>query len=399
MEILFVPDNILAFISGIGIIQGFLLSGLLYFHPKADKSVNLFLALYIFFISAVMTMPFMMNLTGWQNSYTFQFVPLLPGILLYFYIRSFKESITWQKVLPHLIPVAVYTLLIFLNLKSMYRSYPDAKEIPVEGLKRPLTLGIIVFRTIQQFVYYFLARRSLNSYQRSIHHLYSEVSQIDLSWARFLINGYVLLICSFPLLFPLMLSFPQYFNTFFLAIMAIATPYIYMATYKGFTQSTIWQIQQNTSKQTVQQEILETEQLDTNGTDSENQKTGKSGLSPDRVESLVSRIIALMERDKLYQETELTLQQLAAKLDVPSYQVSFALNEGMKKNFYDVINGYRVEEAKRLLLDSKNRNYTILSVGFEAGFNSKTTFNTVFKKFTGMTPTEFRKIEEPVAMS
>jgi AraC-like DNA-binding protein len=63
----------------------------------------------------------------------------------------------------------------------------------------------------------------------------------------------------------------------------------------------------------------------------------------------------------------------------------------MKKNFYDLINGYRVEEAKRLLLDTKNRNYTILSVGFEAGFNSKTTFNTVFKKFTGHTPTDFRE--------
>jgi AraC-like DNA-binding protein len=70
--------------------------------------------------------------------------------------------------------------------------------------------------------------------------------------------------------------------------------------------------------------------------------------------------------------------------------VSQAINDGMKKNFYDLVNSYRVEEAKRLLMDEKNNNFTILSVGFEAGFNSKTTFNTVFKKFTGLTPTEFR---------
>lgn len=63
----------------------------------------------------------------------------------------------------------------------------------------------------------------------------------------------------------------------------------------------------------------------------------------------------------------------------------------MKRNFYDLVNSYRVEEAKRLLLDPKNSNYTILSVGFEAGFNSKTTFNTVFKKFTGLSPTEFKE--------
>jgi YesN/AraC family two-component response regulator len=102
-----------------------------------------------------------------------------------------------------------------------------------------------------------------------------------------------------------------------------------------------------------------------------------------------------MEKEKLYQETELTLQQLAGKLQVPTYQVSQALNEGMKKNFYELVNGYRVEEAKKLLLDSQNRNYTILSVGFEAGFNSKTTFNTVFKKFTGLTPTEFKNRQMP----
>ena len=65
----------------------------------------------------------------------------------------------------------------------------------------------------------------------------------------------------------------------------------------------------------------------------------------------------------------------------------------MNKNFYDLINGYGIEEAKRLLLNPRNRNYTILSIGFEAGFNSKTTFNPVFKKFTGLTPTEFRNTQ------
>ena len=124
--------------------------------------------------------------------------------------------------------------------------------------------------------------------------------------------------------------------------------------------------------------------------DDTKQKKEKTALNTSKAEDLVKGIVMLMEEDKLYQETELTLQQLAEKLQAPTYQVSAALNDGLKKNFYDVVNGYRVEEAKRLLLDAKNRNYTILSVGFEAGFNSKTTFNTVFKKFTGLTPTEYR---------
>lgn len=105
---------------------------------------------------------------------------------------------------------------------------------------------------------------------------------------------------------------------------------------------------------------------------------------------IILRIKMLMDIDKLYQEAELTLHQLGTILQVPAYLVSQALNEGMNKNFYDLVNGYRVEEAKRLLLDTKSVNYTVLSVGFEAGFNSKTTFNTVFKKFTGLTPSEYR---------
>ncbi len=105
---------------------------------------------------------------------------------------------------------------------------------------------------------------------------------------------------------------------------------------------------------------------------------------------IILRIKSLMEIDKIYQEAELTLHQLGNILQVPAYLVSQALNDGMNRNFYDLVNGYRVEEAKRLLLDTKSVNYTVLSVGYEAGFNSKTTFNTVFKKFTGLTPSEYR---------
>ena len=391
-----ISENILAFISGFGILQGFLLSGLLYFHPKSDRSVNLFLSLYIFFISSVMTMPFTINLIGWRNSYFIQLLPFLPGILLYFYIRSFKETISWRKILPHLVPVVIFFILAYVNLRAMSQTYPNAKEIPVEGLKRPLTLFNMLFRIVQQFVYYFMARKALNSYQRGIYQIYSETSRIDLHWVRFLINGYIVLISSFLVIFPLMLRFPEYFNSLLLINMAIATPYIYMAAYKGFTQHTIWQIRPGADKQAVQEEIHIAEEIEADTTGLSKQKIEKIGLNDERIAALTGRITRLMEQDKLYQETELTLQQLATKLEVPAYQVSLALNEGMKKNFYDVINGYRVEEAKRLLLDSKNSNYTILSVGFEAGFNSKTTFNTVFKKFTGLTPTEYREKQREI---
>jgi AraC-like DNA-binding protein len=101
----------------------------------------------------------------------------------------------------------------------------------------------------------------------------------------------------------------------------------------------------------------------------------------------------LIQNEKLYREPELTLQNLADKLQFPSYQVSLAINEGLKKKIYDLANDYRIGEAKRLLSDPGSKNFTILSIGFEAGFNSKTPFNTVFKKIAGFTPTDFRDKE------
>ena len=391
MYVLSVSENILFFVCGLGILQGILLAGLVYFHPKSDRSVNTFLALYIICITAVMTMPFTINAVGWRNSYIIQPIPLLPGILLYFYLRSFKERITWRKAFPHFILFFLFFFLTYWNLSQMNRIYPTAKEIPVEGLKRPTTLVIIFIRIVQQFFYFFLARKTLRSYQQSIRHLFSETSRIDLHWGRFLVNGYIILICSFLVIFPLMLRYPDYFNSLLLINMAIATPYIYMATYKGILQPTIWQVQPGLDKKIVEEEIHEAEEIETDAAGIKKSKATKPGLNTEKIEPIVTKITALMEEEKLYQEPELTLQQLAVRLQIPTYQVSQAFNEGMKKNFYDVVNGYRVEEAKRLLLDPQSLNYTILSIGFEAGFNSKTTFNTVFKKFTGLTPTEYRE--------
>jgi AraC-like DNA-binding protein len=386
--VLSVTENILYFISGFGILQGILLAALIYFHPKSDRSVNKFFAFYIFFVSAVMMMPFVINAVGWRNSFFVMPLPLLPGVFLYFYLLSFKETITWKKAFPHFIIVIIFFIVTYLNLSRISELYPDANQLPPEALRRPATLTILLVRTVQQFFYYFLSRKALNSYQKSIQNLFSETSRIDLRWARFLVNGYIVLISAFLIIFPLLLRFPDYFTSLLLLNMAIGAPYIYIASYKGIMQPTIWQVQPSISKETLEEEIHEIEVHALERRDSV--KTDKPKIPDSKIDEIITGVNKLMEEDKLYQEPELTLQQLSEKLQMPNYLVSQAINEGLKKSFYDLINGYRIEEAKRLLLDPRNMNYTVLSVGFEAGFNSKTTFNTVFKKFTGLTPTEFR---------
>lgn len=120
-------------------------------------------------------------------------------------------------------------------------------------------------------------------------------------------------------------------------------------------------------------------------------KYEKSTLSPERAERYLGKLLRVMESEKPYTDGELTLQKLADKLSMPAQHLSQIVNERLKQSFSDFINAHRVEEAKRRLLDPKTQHYTVLAIAEDVGFNSKSSFNAVFKKHTNMTPSEFRK--------
>ncbi|NVO30059.1 helix-turn-helix domain-containing protein [Hymenobacter lapidiphilus] len=113
------------------------------------------------------------------------------------------------------------------------------------------------------------------------------------------------------------------------------------------------------------------------------------GLEPDaELIRWTSRLLAHMQADRPYLEPELTLGELATQLRTNTSWLSKVINTGCGQNFNDFINEYRVREAERLLRDPQFRHYTLLAVALEAGFNSKSTFNRVFKKLRGLTPSE-----------
>lgn len=390
MYLLYVANNILLFVAGLGILQAILLCSLLYFHPKSDRSVNLFLGLYVISLSLPMLMPLIQHLFYWQGTTFVDPILSLVGPSLYLYVKGFKEIITWKKAWPHYLFFLANVLGDIWFYYAVASKYDSSSIFPAEAINHPILISTVLIRVVQLLIYYFLSRRSLASYQKSIKHIFSETTQINLNWMKWLINGYLFLVLFMLFIFIFILSYPEYFTLLSLAHSAVLTPYIYIVTYKGIFQPSLWQFHQNIDKKQVEKNMQQAEEIENLGTGLQRKATLKTGLDKTKLESLLVRVISLVENEKIYQEPELTLQQLADKLNVPAYQVSLTLNEGMKRTFYDLINGYRVNEAKKLLTDSKNKNFTILSVGFEAGFNSKTAFNTVFKKLTGLTPTEYR---------
>jgi AraC-like DNA-binding protein len=98
-----------------------------------------------------------------------------------------------------------------------------------------------------------------------------------------------------------------------------------------------------------------------------------------------------MQYEKVYLDNELSLPQLAEKMAISSQDLSYLINEAYQENFFSFINRHRVEEVKRLLLTKKYDQFNILGIAYQAGFNSKTTFNAAFKKQVGQSPSHFVK--------
>ena len=108
-------------------------------------------------------------------------------------------------------------------------------------------------------------------------------------------------------------------------------------------------------------------------------------------EWLYNKISELVIRDKLYLESDLSLSGLSKMVGKSTQNTSEAINQYAKRNFNEFINYYRIQDAKRMLLDANTKNYTISTIAFDAGFSTLSSFNSAFKKFECITPSIYKK--------
>ena len=105
----------------------------------------------------------------------------------------------------------------------------------------------------------------------------------------------------------------------------------------------------------------------------------------------IEQLSLFMIKNKPYLNPSLTLRHLAEEIQMNTRDLSVLINQSLNKHFFDFINEYRIEEAKNILKNPSKKEFTVLEILYEVGFNSKSSFNTAFKKHTGLTPTQFRK--------
>lgn len=105
----------------------------------------------------------------------------------------------------------------------------------------------------------------------------------------------------------------------------------------------------------------------------------------------ITRIKEFMVAEQPYLDPEFTIKTMADQMDMEVRELSLLLNNSFQQNFYDFLNLYRIEKAKEILKDPKNKRLTILEILYSVGFNSKSSFNTSFRKLSGLTPTQYRQ--------
>ena len=121
----------------------------------------------------------------------------------------------------------------------------------------------------------------------------------------------------------------------------------------------------------------------------------KSGLKDSQASHYARLLVDSMEQQKAWKDTELSIAGLSFLTGIPKHHITQTLNEYMGKNFYTFVNEYRAEYAKYLISSKQHANWSFVAIAFESGFNSKTAFNVFFKKYTGQTPSEYRRSHLP----
>ncbi|MBK7104936.1 MAG: AraC family transcriptional regulator [Ignavibacteriae bacterium] len=303
-----------------------------------------------------------------------QTFPYLYGPALYLYVCFITHGIKKFsiKYLIHFLPfllVQIYAIFFFYFEPTSYQ----LNLVYVEN-KLPWHVLFISYLTPIYGAYYLVrAIYEVYKFNKKLKENFSSIDKNNLSWINFLITGAVILWITAISLTTIQLIFDNEFKPELGSYLAISI-FIYAIAYKS-----------------LQQPELKNETLQNEFTKSENSEPyRKSGLKEDEANKYLKQLLTIMDEQKPFKNEKLSLLDLASLVGVSTHNLSEIINTKLEQNFYDFVNSYRVEEVKKLISNDKEGKYNLLAHGFEAGFSSKSAYYSAFKKFTNMTPSQFR---------
>ncbi len=366
------------------IFQLLFLSLFLFTQEKGKRISNILLGLFFLSISLNLLDYYLFNqdaykripwLAGWGSC-----LPLLFGPFIYLYTRTvlFKDFFPDKKSRKHFLLFFIF----FVCTEVYYLIQPKEvqEQIIADILDRHIPISVSIVSTIIfiQFLFYIIAAlRLVEAYKKEAHRHVSSEGQYSVSWLSSTILFFLLIIL-LTIVNGLLTQtvFSSYFLIGFNLIILAMLVYIMSVFLKALKMPYFFSLSG-----------------EENGIGRTLASSPSPPNSPDREEKekIVRALQYYMQNGKPWLEPELTVYQLASRLSVKPRLLSQAINDILGQNFYDFTNRYRIAEASRLLTNPKDEKITVLEVLYEVGFNSKSSFNTLFKKYTGLTPTAFRK--------
>ncbi len=294
---------------------------------------------------------------------------MLVGPTLYLYVLSLtapsfrlKKVHAWN-LFPFLATEALFVIFFYFRSAAFKADYIAGKPAGIW----PLVFDICLWLRIPVLLGYLaLSGIALRRYTRTSRDNFSALERINLNWLKLLVAAYGAGFVGIVILAQI--DVPD------TILHIVGTIIILVIGVRGMTQPEIFHGQAVTVFESRPPEA----------------KYERSALTQEQADRAERLLRAVMENDKLYLEEELCLADLAGKIDLPPSYVSQVINERLRKNFYEFVNGYRIEEAQRILRDPRRADEKILAVALDCGFSSKAAFNRVFKRHTDMTPTEYR---------
>ncbi len=378
--------NTFNFILIIGVIQGFLFNIVVFSTNKFKDKTILFLSLTVLFLS-------INNLQSWSidtnlefSSYYIKYMKLTWNVFLapmfYLFLVNYLKIENYLKKIFSITIILFVTFTILRMLFLYFNRQSEETSDFVYFLKRYNSIeDIIIFIfTLSIFIYSGVIFFTQNKRFKLI------ASYDNLKWIKtfFILSSIVL---SFWLIAIVLNYYFINVNTsYFYAPLRIGTSFlIYWIGYQGLYQQKFVKDRMNIRGQLKKQESINHIIL--------NKPTKKNVTTSnfDKHEAQFKEINDFILSENFFTDTTLNLESLASHFNMSSSLLSQLINKYSDSNFTDYINKYRVAQVKELLVDENYTNYTILSIGLESGFNSKSTFYTAFKKHVNLTPAEYKK--------
>lgn len=294
---------------------------------------------------------------------------LLKGPMLLFYVISLTEDAFQftRRHLLHLAPIVIS--LLWLLVFQIDSSDLRFKTIGQTETERQIANSLWHFIKIMPFFYALAAVNRVRLYRIGLHNQYSNFSPTEPTWLNMLSLGF-LFTWSFSILVHVVA------NT-----VALGAPQV--SDLFGITENYIVFILINAL---FINSVVHTHKLLTTKPEVAKDKTDEK-----LTDSAIQKVQLGMEVQKLFLKQNLNIDEFSKRINLPVKEVSAVINKHYGTNFFEFMNSYRVEEAKRLLGDAQHADMTVMDVLLHAGFNSKSAFHRFFNRLVGMSPTEFRK--------